>query len=173
MKRSTISVAVIATLALGLVATNAGASYDMLITRTVCPAGAFVPNGNHHGGNYHVNTQCGLTVSGLASGVKAYGVISIPFEAKDDQIPVWSIGVHGANVDSHEEICLQAFAFDSSGDVTGMGSDVCTTNSTYAGMVQTVTGTSVVTDGAILCNVAAMNGATLDSANVTFSAGGT
>jgi hypothetical protein len=182
MKSLSFSAAVVGalSLALGLLATNARAGYAFNITRTVCPAGAFQPNQNfeNHGSYYQpvTNGGCGLTVSGLGAGLFAYGTLSVPFESTAEQSPVspvWTVAVHGSSRANGEQICAQQVAWDQSGNATGTGSsDPCTSGS-FSAQTLTSSGSSVPISGAMLCSIAAENGATLDNARVTFTAGGT
>ena len=168
---------VIFSLLFGVVANDADAGYSNGITRTVCPGGNLTPNAASDGTAHDPwawkgNGACGLTVSGLASGVSTYGTLSAPFESIAAHTATWSVGVHGTDAAGGSRICIEGFAFDNHGNVVGTGGHECVTTSTMSQATLVSGGATVPVDGATLCNVAAENGATLDSASVTFIAGG-
>jgi hypothetical protein len=116
-----------ASLALGLLATHAAASYSGYIYRTVCPNGSLqvvwnqLVNGEE--GGWTNNGLCGAQVMGVGySGEQMFATVNIPYESttSNNQATLWlyayGMNSSGGGYEGNGQLCADIYAYDEFGN---------------------------------------------------------
>jgi hypothetical protein len=148
MKRTCVSAAVIASLslAIGLVAPDAGAAYSGYVYRTECPNGAFQVTWDQNvdtEGGWAANGLCGVYVFGVGVPYQYMpGTLNIPYESQvaNNSAEAW-LFVYAAQangVNGIGQIKAESYAVDQWGNLTSGSGEVKTSgvnmNNQWMGM---------------------------------------
>jgi hypothetical protein len=179
MKRSSVSVAAVTFLALGLVAADAGAQYSGFIKRNVCPSYAVVSWFAEYPADEFqwqplAPSLCRLFPGNIADSV-AIGWIAIPFDSSDSSEDVtMKVTVHGqSGSGSGGQVCIQSFEYDEDGSLLGdSGTPACSTGSSVNVQSLTTTVSSVPVGGGVVTSISGEGSSTVDMVSMQYTAVG-
>lgn len=172
MTRSLFFVMAVVTLSLGAVATDASASYNGIVARTVCPSGAFYVTGSSVGA-FHpdsLNNTCWVAVSGLRSGAFATGTLGLPFESTVTSNGVaWCLAMNATAAANGSGASIQGQSFDSNGNLFSSGTVASSTGTSLNIQTKCSLSLTVPADGATVGVVQAENNVSLRLATLEWN----
>lgn len=175
MRRSLVSaVFVCVPFALGLVATDADASYSGTITRSMCPShlvndfsSNFSKNGSGNGNGYWgPNGDCSVGAAGTF-GDYVNGWVALPYDSETAASPTVTLkfAVHATAPAYQQQVCVETWSYDAKGQLIALSDtgQICTpTWTTPHAQTLTQNATPPPVGGGLMTWVQAYQGSSLD-----------